>query len=99
MGPKVRVSARRRPTAAERDWTPTMRRLFIYLFVALLVFGTIRAMHRHPARHDPSPPAHWRDPRGPHEDAARRQRELAAEARRNAQQALAEARRAIEEAK
>jgi hypothetical protein len=75
-----------------------MRRLFTYLFVALLVFMAIRAMHGHPARYAPSPPAHWRGRPGPHEDAARRHRELAAEARRNAQKALAEARRAMEEA-
>ncbi len=42
----------------------------------------------------PHPPAAPR----PHEDAARRHRELAAEARRQAQQAAAEARRAMEEA-
>jgi hypothetical protein len=73
-----------------------MRRLFLYLIVAMLVFGTLRAMRHHAAR--PIPPAtQWPHRPGLREDEARRQRELA-EVRRQAHEATAEARRHAHEA-
>jgi hypothetical protein len=63
-----------------------MRRLFIYLMVAMLAFGALKAI-----RSGPRPTHHHY---GPHQP----QRDLAADARRKAQQAAAEARRAIREA-
>jgi hypothetical protein len=62
-----------------------MRRLFIYLMVAMLAFGALKAI-----RSGTRPPHHY----GPHHP----QRDLAVEARRKAQQAAAEASRAIREA-
>jgi hypothetical protein len=86
-----------------------MRRLFLYLIVAVVVFGALRALRHHAEPHAPAPVRRHYGP-GPHEDAARHQRELAAqahrqakehaaEARRQAKEAVAEARRAMEEAK
>ncbi len=62
-----------------------MRRLFIFLMVAMLAFGALKAI-----RSGTRPPHHY----GPHHP----QRDLAADARRKAQQAAAEASRAIREA-
>src|SRR5262245_7441192 len=97
MEPVVRVSARRRPMAAERDWTPTMRRLFIYLIVAFVVVGALRAMHHRPARYAP-PPVRWHHGPTPHDDGARREVVGVADARRQAQQATADARRQAQQA-
>lgn len=68
-----------------------MRRLFIYLVVAIVVIGALRAMHHRPARHAPAPVRRQFGPA--HDDRARRDL-VAAEAR----QAAAEARRALAEA-
>jgi hypothetical protein len=73
-----------------------MRRLFIYLIVAVVVISALRTMHSRPARHAP-PPARWDRGPGPRDELARRER-AAAEARRQAHEAAAEARRALEEA-
>jgi hypothetical protein len=62
-----------------------MRRLFIFLMVAMLAFGALKAI-----RSGPRPPHHH----GPRNS----QRDLTADARRQAQQAAAEARRAFREA-
>jgi hypothetical protein len=68
-----------------------MRRLFIYMVVAIVVIGALRAMHHRPARYAPAPVRRQYGPA--HDDAARRHL-VAAEAR----QAAAEARQALAEA-
>ncbi len=62
-----------------------MRRLFIFMMVAMLAFGALKAIR------SGTRPTHHYGPRNS-------QRDLAAQARRNAQQAAAEASRAIREA-
>jgi hypothetical protein len=74
-----------------------MRRLFLYLLVAMLVFTALRATHGPRERFAP-PPAHWQEAARAREDAARHRRELTAKAKRQAEQAAAEARRALQEA-
>jgi hypothetical protein len=74
-----------------------MRRLFIYLIVAIVVIGALRAMHHRPARYAP-PPVRWHHRPAPHDDGARREVVAAEQARRQAQQATAEARRQAQQA-
>jgi hypothetical protein len=75
-----------------------MRRLFLYLIVATLVFAAFRAMHARRERPDRALPQ-WGLARRHHDDAVRRQRELVAEAQRHAKEVAAEAKRAMAEAK
>lgn len=75
-----------------------MRRLFIYLIVAILAVAALRVMHHRAARQAPADV--WaRRHHGPGSaDEARRRESAVAEARRQAHEAAAEARRALAEA-
>lgn len=74
-----------------------MKRLFFYVFLAILVIWSIRTMR---GRHEPYPRqvTQWPGSSGRDAREAASRRELAAEARHQAEQAVAQARRAMEEA-
>src|SRR5262245_55610048 len=73
-----------------------MRRFFVLMILAILVFWAVRSARPRPLRHAP-PPAGWREPGRLHDGKA--SRDFAAEARRQAQEALVEARHAVDEAR
>jgi hypothetical protein len=73
-----------------------MRRFFVLIILAILVFWAVRATRPRPLWHAP-PPSRWNEPRWSHDGPAGR--EFAAETHRQAREALAEARHAVDEAR
>ena len=73
-----------------------MRRFFVLIILAILLFWAVRATRPRPLWHAP-PPARWNEPGRLHDGKAGR--DFAAEARRQTHEALAEAGHAVEEAR